>query len=121
VARGDVQQSPLVMTFGDYLYDSASVVDPARPGHAVQVTLSFNNTTRAITNAVVWRAANCRWTKIAVGLGADGTPDTATRVFNLSTLNDATRTVTAAQMAAAPWNVTTVEQFLAAGQITAAL
>jgi prolyl oligopeptidase PreP (S9A serine peptidase family) len=87
----------------------------------VQVTINFNNATRAITNAVVWRAADCRWTKIVVGLGANGTPDTTTKVFDLSTLNDATRTVTAAQMAASPWFVTTVEQFMSAGQITAAL
>lgn len=121
MAKGDVQQSPLVLTFGDYLYDAASVIDPTRPDHAVQVTVSFNNATRAITGAVVWRAANCRWTKIAVGVGTDGTPDTATRVFNLAGVNDATRNVTAAQMAAAPWNVTTIEQFQSAGQITATL
>jgi hypothetical protein len=120
MARGDVQQTPYIATFGDYLYDQASA-DPARPDHAVQVTVNFDNTTRAITNAVVWRAANCRWTKIVVGLGADGTPDSTATAFNLAGLNDATRTVTAAQMAGAPWHVHTIEDFLTAGQITAAL
>jgi hypothetical protein len=121
VAKGDPVVSPLVETFGDWLYDPGGVTNAARPDHAVQVTVNFNNATRAITNAVVWRASDCRWTKIVVGVGANGTPDTTTKVFDLSTLNDSTRTVTAAQMAAAPWLVTTVEQFMAAGQITAAL
>lgn len=114
-------QSPYVMTFGDYLYDPGSVVDKTRPDHAVQITLTFNNTTRVLTNAVVWRAANCRWTRIVVGFGPDGIPDSSAFVFNLSTLSDASRTITAAQMAAPPYNVHTVEEFMQAGQITAAL
>lgn len=108
--------SPWVQTFGDYLY---SGVDSATPDHAVQITINFDNTTRVISNAVVWRAKNCRWTKIVVGLGGDGTVETSARVFDLSTLNDRSRTIPASQFNNAPWNVTTIEQFSASGQITA--
>jgi hypothetical protein len=120
MAKGDPVTSPYVLTFGDYLYDQAGA-DPARPDHAVQITVTFNNATRAITGAVVWRAADCLWTKIVVGLGADGAPDSSTRVFDLSALDDTTRSVSAAVMSHAPWNVNTIEDFLSAGQITAAL
>jgi hypothetical protein len=118
MARGDVQQSPYVATFGDYLYDPATVTDQARPAHAVQITVSFNNSTRAITGAVVWRAANCLWSHIVVGVGADGSPNSSTFNFDLTGLNDATRNITANTMSKPPYNVTTIEQFLAA-QITA--
>lgn len=118
MAKGDVLQSPWVGTFGDYLYDPGNVVDPARPDHAVQITVSFNNTTRTLTGAVVWRAADCLWTHIACGVGVDGSPNSSTFDFDLSGLNDATRNITASAMAKAPYNVTTIEQFLAA-QITA--
>jgi hypothetical protein len=120
MAHGDPIQTPLVETFGDYLHDPGTA-DPVHPDHAVQITVNFNNTTRVITNAVVWRAADCRWTKIVVGIGADGTPDSTTKVFDLSKLNNATRNVSAAQLSAAPWFVHTIEDFQAAGQITAAL
>lgn len=118
MAKGDPLLSPYVATFGDYLYDPASVTDPARPGHAVQITVSFDNTTHAITGAVVWRAANCRWTHIVCGVGADGTPNSSTFDFDLTALADATRSITAQQMARNPYNVTIIEQFMSS-QITA--
>lgn len=121
MAKGDVVQSPYVETFGDYLADPSKDADPARPNHAVQITVTFDNTTRVISGAVVWRAADCLWTKIVVGVGADGTPDTTTRVFSLATLNDATRNINANTLSKAPWNINTIEDFLTAGQITAAL
>jgi len=110
--------SPVVLTFGDYLYDSGSVTDPTKPDHAVQITVNFDNATFALINAVVWRAADCLWHTITIGLGVDGSPNSSTKTFNLSTLNDASRTVTAAQMAASPYFFTTIQDVLAA-QITA--
>jgi hypothetical protein len=121
MAHGDPPRSPYIYVGGDYLYDPAADPDPTRPGHAVQVTVTFDDATRALTGAVVWRAADCLWTRIVVGVGVDGAPDRAARVFDLSGLNDATRAVTARDMARDPWNVTTIEEFMAAGQITAVL
>lgn len=116
--RGDPLVSPYVATFGDYLYDQASVTDPARPDRAVQITMSFSNSTHAITGAVVWRASDCRWTHIVCGVGADGSPNSSTFVFDLTTLADATRNITANTMSRPPYNCDTIDQFLAA-QITA--
>lgn len=118
MARGDPLLSPYVATFGDYLYDQASVTDTTRPDHAVRIQVNFDNTTHAITGAVVWRATDCRWTHIVCGVGADGSPNSSTFDFDLTSLNDATRNITALQMSRAPYNVTTIEQFMAS-QITA--
>jgi hypothetical protein len=78
VAKGDLQQSPFVQIFGDYLYDGVSQIDPA---HAVTITVNFDNVTRVISNMIVWRASDCLWTKVAVGLGADGTPGSERESF----------------------------------------
>lgn len=110
--------SPYVATFGDALYDQTAVADPTQPDHAVRIAVSFNNTTHAITGAVVWRAADCQWTRIVVGTGTDGSPNSATFNFDLSSLADASRSITANTMSRAPYNVDTIDQFLAA-QITA--
>jgi hypothetical protein len=116
--KGDPLVSPYVATFGDYKYDPAADADSSRPNHAVRIAVSFDNTTHAITGAVVWRAANCLWHHIVCGLGADGTPNSSTFDFDLTTLNDATRNITANQMGRPPYNVDTIDQFMAT-QITA--
>jgi hypothetical protein len=118
MTRGQPITSPYVMTFGDYLADPATDVDPTKPAHAVRITVTFDNTTHAITGATLWRSATCRWTKIACGVGTDGKVETSTFVFDMSGLNDASRSVTASQMSKAPFNVTTIDQFMAT-QITA--
>lgn len=65
--RGDVQPSPYVVRFPDYLQ------------RAITITVNFDNATRSIINAVVVRDTGCLWTKILIGLGTDGTPDSSTR------------------------------------------
>jgi hypothetical protein len=117
MAKGDPLVSPYVATFGDYLYDYATA-NPARPDHAVMITVSFDNTTHAITGAVVWRAADCLWHHIVCGVGPDGSPNSSTFDFDLTNLNDQTRNITANAMGRAPYNVDTIDQFLAV-QITA--
>jgi hypothetical protein len=118
MAKGDPLVSPYVMTFGDYLQDSASDVDPTRPAHAVQIRVSFDNTTHVLTGAVVWRSASCLWHHIVCGVGADGSPNSSAFSFDLTGLNDATRNITANQLGRPPYNVDTIDQFLAV-QITA--
>ena len=45
----------------------------------IRITVTFNESTRAITGITVFRDAACLYTKIYVGLGADGTPDSTAR------------------------------------------
>jgi hypothetical protein len=116
--RGQPITSPYVMTFGDYLADPATDVDPTQPAHAVRIQVDFDNTTHAITGATVWRSATCRWTKITLGVGTDKRPESSTFVFDLSALADASQTLTASEMAHPPYRVTTIDQFMSS-QITA--
>lgn len=109
--------SPWSQIIGDSAYDPATV-NPAAPDHAVMISVTFDNATKTISGAVVWRAANCDWTRIVCGRGADGSVAGSTFVFDLSNLNDKTRNITAAQLAAAPYNVTLITQITAL-QITA--
>jgi hypothetical protein len=68
-ARGDVEPSPWVSTFADYL------------GRTIVLSVNFNNSTRAILNANVTRDADCAYTKILFGVGPNGVPDdTATQL-----------------------------------------
>jgi hypothetical protein len=59
-ARGDVEPSPWITRFDDYLR------------RAITVTVSFNDATRVITGATVVRDAGCLWTKLLIGLPAGG-------------------------------------------------
>jgi hypothetical protein len=47
----------------------------------IRITVTFNNTTLALTGATVFRDAGCQWTHIYLGLGPDGTPDTSAHTF----------------------------------------
>lgn len=114
MAKG-VIVSPYVQNFGDYLYDPGINPD----GHVIRITVNFDNTTHAVSGATVFRSADCLWTKIVVGLGADGTPNSTTKVFDLTGFSG-TRNITANTLSRAPWNVNTIDDFFAAGQITAA-
>src|SRR4051812_16005065 len=105
---------PYVVEFGDHLYDPAADPD----GHVIRVTIGFDAATRAITQATVYRAADCRWTKILVGLGADDAPDSTATVFDLAGFSGA-RDINVNLLSRPPWNVDTIEDFLDAGQITA--
>lgn len=61
MAHGGIPQTPWTPgPFADYL------------GRAIRITVTFNNTTRAITNAVVSRDTGCLWTKIVFDVPGDG-------------------------------------------------
>jgi hypothetical protein len=111
MAKGDVQQSPYVANFGDYMYDPGTNPD----AHVIRLTVNFDNTTRAITNVVVFRDAACLWTKVFIGLGPDGTPNSSPQVFDLTGFSGS-RTFTATQVSHQGFN--TIEDVLAK-QITA--
>jgi hypothetical protein len=66
-------QSPYVQTFQDNF------------GKVVRLTVTFDNTTRALSGASVFRDAGCQWTHIYIGRGADGTPNTTTKAFTVPT------------------------------------
>lgn len=71
MARGDPMTSPWIWTAADYL------------GRRIQISVAFNNSTFAITaGSTVFRDADCLYTKVYIGLGGDGTPETA-QVFSV--------------------------------------
>jgi len=75
MAKGDPIQSP-------WVYDSG----PDYRDKRITITVTFNNATRSITGGTIHRDAGCVYTKIVLGLGQDGTPDSSTRVFNVAGL-----------------------------------
>jgi hypothetical protein len=103
--NGGVQVSP-------WTYDSGGDYQNKH----VSISITYDNATRALTGATLHRDAGCVYTKIYIGLGADGTPDTTTHVFNISNLTG-DRSVTAGQLSAVGLNV--IEDVFALGQITA--
>ena len=100
-ARGDVQPSPYVVRFDDYLQ------------RAITITVNFNDGTRSIINAVVVRDEGCLWTKLLIGIGADNTPDSTTRKVNVPV-----GTTNIGKAAFTNFGIDTIEQFQAF-QITA--
>jgi hypothetical protein len=44
-------------------------------GDAIRITVTFDNSTRAVTGITVFRDPNCTYRKILIGTGADGIPD----------------------------------------------
>lgn len=52
-------------------------------GKIISITLNFDNTTRAMINATVFRDPDCVFRKLLIGTGADGSPDSSTRVVNV--------------------------------------
>jgi hypothetical protein len=67
MARGDPITSPYLA--GDWA-DYTGV-------NRITVTIKFNPVTRVITEIDTHRDAACLYTRIAVGIGPDGTPDTS--------------------------------------------
>jgi len=102
-ARGDVLQSPWVSRFADY------------QGLAITLNVTFNNATRSITGGSITRDVGCVYTKVLVGLGGDGRPDSTDKVFNVGGL-EGTQSVGAATFTSRGF--TTVESIQAL-QITA--
>lgn len=73
-ARGDVEPSPWVSRFADYL------------DRAITITVAFNNATRSITGGSITRDAGCQYTKVLIGVGGDGIPDHSSHIFDVSDL-----------------------------------
>ena len=55
--------SPYIWEAGDYL------------SRVIRITITFNNSTRAITGASVFRDVGCLYQTIYIGTGPDGTPN----------------------------------------------
>jgi hypothetical protein len=102
-ARGDVLQSPWSSRFADY------------QDKAITITVTFNNATRSITGGSITRDAGCAYTKVLIGLGGDGRPDSTDKVFNVAGL-EGTQSANKAAFTARGFD--TIEQIQAL-QITA--
>lgn len=67
-----------------------------------------------LTGGTVFRDPGCAYTKVIIGVGPDGTPNTSTRIVNVPS---GTTSVTAGQLSAV--GLDTVADVLGAPQITA--
>lgn len=88
---------------------------PDIAGKVIRATFNFNNSTRALTGAVVFRDPGCLKTTVYVGVGPDGRPE-STGANSTFTVPDGTTNVTSNQMRQRGFN--TIEDVLAT-QITA--
>lgn len=79
----------------------------------IRITVAFDNATRVLSGATVFRDPECLFTKVYIGVGADGAPDSTPRAIPVPAGSHA---FTAAQMAAV--GLHTIEDILAF-QITA--
>lgn len=95
------QTNPYTVEFPDYR------------GKLIRITVTFNETTRALTGATGYRDADCQYKRIYIGTGDDGTPDGALDVVPVPA---GTSTVTANQLRRN--SLRTIEDVLAL-QITA--
>jgi hypothetical protein len=95
-----------------YVYDAADYLN-----RHLTITINFDNATRALTSGVVHRDPDCMYTKILIGIGADGRPDSSTHKFDVGKL-EGDRTFTGNQMSVVGLN--TIEDVFALGQIAAA-
>lgn len=51
-------------------------------GRPIRLMVTFNPTTRVITNIVTHRHPQCAFSRVLLGLGADNRPDSTTRVID---------------------------------------
>lgn len=100
MSRG-TQQSPWVYQATDYL------------NRSLTITVTFNNGTRALSGATVVRDVGCLYSKIYMGVGGDGKPDSTTRKV---TVPEGTTPVSQATLNGI--GLTTIEDIIAL-QITA--
>src|SRR5687768_12141764 len=63
--------SPWSATFADYV------------DKVLSITITFDNTPRAITSCTVHKDAGCQYNKLLIGLGEDGSPDSTTKSFTI--------------------------------------
>jgi len=61
-----------------WTYESADYL-----GRAITFTVVFDETTLAITSARIDRDPGCLYTKIFLGIGADGSPNSSARQFSV--------------------------------------
>lgn len=99
----NVVPNPLVYRFEDFA------------GLAVVITVDWNPANRATTGATLHRDADCQFSKILIGLGEDGSPDSTLKSFDLSGF-EGDRNFSAGQLGARGFG--TIDDFLAS-QITA--
>lgn len=86
------------------------------PGRAIDISVAFDNTTRILSGITVSRDANCVFTKILIGTGADGVPDDTDKVVSVPA---GSHSLTPAQLTnLANHGLTTIEDITAL-QITA--
>jgi hypothetical protein len=104
-----VTPNPWIWEAGDYLYDPG--VNP--DDHVIRITVTWDSSTRALTGATLFRAADCVYTHIYIGTGPDGAPDSSSRQF---TVPAGTVARSAAQLAAV--GLSTIDDILSL-QITA--
>jgi hypothetical protein len=99
---------PGVQVFTPWVYESLDYV-----GKAIRITVNFDNTTRALTNAVVHRDTGCQYRTIVFD-----NPSDQAKAKRLAAPNDGQgdRTYTSTQLASQ--GLSTIEQALAI-QITA--
>jgi hypothetical protein len=71
MAHGDPATSPWVWEAQDYLQ------------RAIRITVTFNDTTRAITGITAFRTSGCLYTKILIGTSADGVPDDTDKIVTV--------------------------------------
>jgi hypothetical protein len=89
IGRG-TQLSPWTQSFMDYL------------NRAITITVTFNDSTGALTGATIVRAVGCLYGKIYFGVGVDGKPDSTPGVFAVAV---GTTTITTAQLASGGFSV----------------
>jgi hypothetical protein len=54
---------------------------PDYQGNGITITVTFNDSTKALTGATIVRDPGCVWQTIFFGVGADGTPNSTTGQF----------------------------------------
>jgi hypothetical protein len=102
------------MAKGDPISSPWTYEQPDIHGLKIRATFSFDNVTRALTGTVVYRDPGCLKTTVWIGLGPDGTPNTADANHTF-VIPDGTTNITANQMRQRGFN--TIEDVLAT-QIT---
>lgn len=103
MAKGDPISSPFTWQQSD------------TTGKVIRAVFSFNDATRALTGATVYRDPGCLKTTVYIGVGPDGLVE-STGANNTFVIPDGTTNITSGQMAARGFN--TIEEVLAT-QMTA--
>ncbi len=105
MAEGRPATSPWIQEFGDNF------------GMAIRITVEFDQATRRLTRITVFRDEGCQWTRILIGLGDDGAPDSTDKAIPVAAGTDVLTSQEMRRLANA--GLDTIEDILAL-QITAA-